>query len=297
MSGLVGRRDHFADDRPTGWGVDGIVVRYGHILALDRVSLGAGAGTVTAVIGADGAGKTTLLKALVGAVRPVTGEVRRPAKRQIGYMSAGPGVYGDLTTVENLSFASRAYGVPRSAARGRIAELLERMALVDGRDRLAGKLSGGMRQKLALACAVVHEPELLVLDEPTTGVDPVSRTELWRLIAGLAADGTAIVMATTYVDEAERAAWVLVLLRGRPLAVGTPEAIVAAVPGELYGVRDAAGNPNAWRRGAAWRLWSPDGTAPSEAELLQPDLEDALVIGQLRAEVANRPPQAGEAAA
>jgi ABC-2 type transport system ATP-binding protein len=243
---------------------------------------------VTAVIGADGAGKTTLLRALVGAVRPVSGHVRRPGKRRIGYVSAGPGVYTDLTTGENLAFAARAYGVRGRAARARIDDLLERTGLADARGRLAGNLSGGMRQKLALACAVVHEPELLVLDEPTTGVDPVSRAELWRLIVGLAAAGTAIVMATTYVDEAERAAWVLVLLRGRPLAVGTPEAIVAAIPGELYGAERAVESPNAWRRGAAWRIWSPDGSGPPDAELLQPDLEDALVIAQLNAEAAER---------
>jgi len=281
MSGWRGRT---ADDRLTGWGVDRITVRYRATRALDGVSLGVGEGAVTAVVGADGAGKTTLLRALVGAVRPVSGRVRRPDKRRTGYVSAGPGVYGDLTVNENLSFVARAYGVSGAAGRRRIEELLEATELVAARGRLVGLLSGGMRQKLALAMAIVHRPELLVLDEPTTGVDPVSRAELWRLIGELAADGTAIALATTYVDEAERAASVLVLLRGRTLASGTPDSIVSAVPGELYGLAAASRNPLAWRRAGAWRQWSPDGSAPPGARLIDPDLEDALVIAQLEVE-------------
>jgi len=275
-----------ADDRITGWGLERVTVRYGHHVALDRVSLGVGAGSVTAVVGADGAGKSTLLRTLVGAQPAASGRVRRPDLRRIGYVSAGPGVYADLTVDENLGFAAGAYGVRRATARTRINQLLERTGLTDARRRLAGQLSGGMRQKLALAMAVVHEPELLVLDEPTTGVDPVSRAELWRLLAGLAARGTAIALATTYVDEAERAASVLVLLRGRTLAAGTPASILAAIPGDLFSLAESASGPLAWRRGAAWRLWSPDGSAPAGARLLTPDLEDALVIAQLAVETA-----------
>jgi ABC-2 type transport system ATP-binding protein len=272
------------EDRVIGYGVDRITVRYGRLTALDRVSLRVGAGQITAVIGADGAGKTTLLRALVGAVRPRSGQVQRPEKRRIGYLSAGPGVYRDLTARENLSFAARAYGLGGRAIRARVAALLEQTNLADAADRLAGRLSGGMRQKLALAMAVAHEPELLVLDEPTTGVDPVSRSELWRLIGGLAARGTAVVMATTYVDEAERGASVLVLLRGRALLAGTPDSVIRAVPGELYELADPVASPLAWRHGTAWRLWSPDGAAPAGARLLEPALEDALVIAQLAAD-------------
>ena len=272
-----------SEERPTGWGVERVTVRYGDVLALDRVSLSVGTGAVTAVVGADGSGKTTLLRTLVGAVRPSQGRVRRPDKRLVGYVSAGTGVYRDLTVDENMGFAARAYGISGRTARQRIDELLGRVELIDARRRLAGLLSGGMRQKLALALAVIHRPELLVLDEPTTGVDPVSRAELWQLIAGLAADGTAIAMATTYVDEAERAASVLVLLRGRTLAAGTPEAIIAAVPGELYEL-GAGVAPLAWRRGATWRVWSPGGGAQEGARLLDPDLEDALVMAQLASE-------------
>jgi ABC-2 type transport system ATP-binding protein len=272
------------EDRATGWGVDGISVRFGHVLALERVSLSVGEGQVTAVVGADGAGKTTLLRALVGVVQPEGGRVRRPAKTSIGYVSAGPGVYGDLTVSENLVFAAGAYGVRGRQARDRIDALLSRTKLDAAHRRLAGKLSGGERQKLALAMAVIHEPELLVLDEPTTGVDPVSRAELWRLIGGLAARGTAVLMATTYVDEAERAASVLVLLRGRTLLAGTPRSVVRSVPGELYELTERAASQYAWRHGASWRLWSPDGAAPPGARLIEPTLEDALVIGQLALE-------------
>ena len=295
MSRADGWRGRSPDDRTTGWGVDRISVRYGSTLALDRVSLGVGEGAVTAVVGADGAGKTTLLRALVGAVRPASGRTRRPDKRRIGYVSAGPGVYADLTVDENLSFVARAYGVSGARGKQRIDELLGATELRAARRRLVGQLSGGMRQKLALAMAVVHRPELLILDEPTTGVDPVSRAELWRLIAALAADGAAIAMATTYVDEAERAASVLVLLRGRALAAGTPESILAAVPGELYALAAPSRNPLAWRRGAEWRQWSPDGSAPPGARLAEPDLEDALVIAQLAVEL--RGPSHGEVAA
>ncbi len=283
MTGEHGGRT--AEDRVTGWGLERVSVRYGRHLALDRVSLGVGAGSVTAVVGADGAGKSTLLRTLVGAQAAVSGRVRRPAKRRIGYVSAGPGVYHDLTVDENLAFAARAYGVSGSRARARIDLLLEATALTEARRRLAGRLSGGMRQKLALAMAVIHEPELLVLDEPTTGVDPVSRAELWRLMAGLAAAGTGIALATTYVDEAERAASVLVLLRGRTLAAGTAASIVEGVPGELYRVDGPTRDPRAWRRGAEWRLWSPSGGASPDATLLVPDLEDALVMAQLSVEL------------
>jgi ABC-2 type transport system ATP-binding protein len=283
MSGV--RPGRSPEDRVTGWGLERVSVRYGHTVALQRVSIGVGSGAVTAVVGADGAGKSTLLRTLVGAQRAETGRVSRPAKRRIGYVSAGPGVYPDLTAEENMSFSAGAYGVPARVARARISELLERTELTSARRRLAGQLSGGMRQKLALAMAVIHQPDLLVLDEPTTGVDPVSRAELWRLVAGLAAEGTAIALATSYVDEAERATSVLVLLRGRMLAAGTAAEIVGDAPGELYRIAGPSHDPRAWRRGAQWRLWSPGGDAPPDAELLTPDLEDALVMAQLAVEL------------
>ena len=266
----------------TSWGCRRLAVRYGATVALEEVSFEVAAGTVAAVVGGDGAGKTSLLRALAGTVRPAAGTVRRPPERRLGYVSAGPGVWADLTVDENLSFSGRAYGLSAGELDRRVGGLLERTGLAEARDRLAGRLSGGMRQKLALAMAVAHEPDLLILDEPTTGVDPVSRAELWRLLAASAAGGAAVVVATTYLDEAERAATVLVLDRGRSLLAGTPDEVVAATPGLVV---DAAARPDgipSWRRGSRWRAWSPDGSTPPGTGPATLDLEDAVIVAQLR---------------
>jgi ABC-2 type transport system ATP-binding protein len=266
------------------WGVRGLGVRYGGRTALDDVTFAVAARSVTAVVGGDGAGKTSLLRALAGVVRPSAGTVSRPDNRRIGYVSAGGGVWADLTAGENLEFAGRAYGLGAGRLRSRTAGLLEQTGLAAARDRLAGRLSGGMRQKLAVAMALVHEPELLVLDEPTTGVDPVSRVELWRLLAGAAAGGAAVALATTYLDEAERAATVLVLDQGRALLAGTPEEVLAAVPGRVVESATRPGGVPAWRRGARWRAWSPDGSPLPGATEVAVDLEDAVVVAQLARE-------------
>jgi len=247
------------------------------------------------VVGGDGAGKTSLLRALAGTVRPTAGTVRRPEDRRIGYVSAGPGVWADLTVEENLEFAGRAYGLGAGRLRSRTAGLLERTGLAEAHDRLAGLLSGGMRQKLALAMALLHEPDLLVLDEPTTGVDPVSRADLWWLIARAAADGAAVVLATSYLDEAERATDVLALDLGRVLASGTPQEIVAAMPGTLRvsGARpEGEARRRAWRRGGRWRIWDPapggagGGTAGAAGGAAVPDLQDAVTVAILARELA-----------
>jgi ABC-2 type transport system ATP-binding protein len=282
------------------WGTDAVSVWYGKVLALDRVTFRAAPGQVSAVVGGDGAGRTTLLRCLAGALAASEGEIRRPAARQIGYLPAGSGTYPDLTVAENLAFRAAVYGVTADA---RGADYLERAGLSAARDRLAGRLSGGMRQKLGVIAAMVHQPALLVLDEPTTGVDPVSRVELWSLIARAAADGAAVVLATSYLDEAERASQVLALDAGRELAAGTPEQIVAAMPGTVRvtdrpPVGDAA--RRAWRRNARWRVWTPSGpeAAPGRPEAalgerVQPDLQDAVTVASLRRELAmsggNRP--------
>ncbi|HEY7605960.1 MAG TPA: ABC transporter ATP-binding protein [Actinomycetes bacterium] len=266
----------------TSWGCRRLEVRYGATVALGEVSFEVAAGTVAAVVGGDGAGKTSLLRALAGTVRPAAGTVRRPDERRLGYVSAGPGVWTDLTVDENLSFSGRAYSLSAGELDRRVGGLLERTGLAGARDRLAGQLSGGMRQKLALVMAVAHEPDLLILDEPTTGVDPVSRAELWRLLAASAAGGAAVVVATTYLDEAERAATVLVLDRGRSLLAGTPDEVMAATPGLVL---DAATRPDgipSWRRGSRWRAWSPDGSTPPGTGPATLDLEDAVIVAQLR---------------
>ena len=214
----------------SGWGVSGLTVRYGRRVALDDVTLDVPAGAITAVTGGDGAGKTTLLRTLAGVTRPAGGTVRGPARHRIGYVAGASGLYDDLTVAENVAFVAGAYGVAGAELQRRRVEILQRTGLDGIDDRLAGRLSGGMRQKLAFALAMLHRPDLLILDEPTTGVDPVSRAELWRLIAGAAAGGAAVVVSTTYLDEAQRAASVLLLDGGRALAAGPPEAVAAALP-------------------------------------------------------------------
>ena len=271
-----------------GWGASGVCVRFGTRQALDRVSISALPGRVTAVVGADGAGKTTLLRCIAGALAPAKGTVRRPDARRLGYLPPGTGVYEDLSVAENLRFRSASYGIPASAGQRRIGDYLERTGLDAAADRLAGQLSGGMLRKLGVIAALLPEPDLLVLDEPTTGVDPVSRADLWWLIASAAAGGAAVLMSTTYTDEAARAARVLVLDSGRPLAEGTPAEIVAAIPGTITvaAERPAAEDERrrSWRRAGAWRVWQP-AAGPEHRDAVTPDLQDAVCVAALRREL------------
>ncbi len=273
------------------WGARELTVRFGDHLALAGVSLDAPAGRVTGVVGGDGAGKTTLLRCLVGAIAPDAGEIRAPEPRRIGYLSSTSGTYPDLSVEENLAFSATAYGVPPTEASLRVAEYLERTGLAAARDRLAGNLSGGMRQKLGVIRAMVHRPDLLVLDEPTTGIDPVSRADLWWLIARAAAEGAAVVLATVYLDEAERASWLLALDDGNVLAEGTPDQIAAAVPGTIrVSTERPSGDASrrSWRRGAMWGTWTPEGAdspAP-QADVVRPDLHDAVTVAALARELA-----------
>lgn len=273
------------------WGVSDLDVRFGRVHALAGVTMDAANGQVTTVVGGDGTGKSTLLRVLVGLLGGDGGEVRRPSRHQIGYLAAGSGVYPDLSVDENLLFSAAAYGLSATEARGRAKPYLRRMDLMSARHRLGGQLSGGMRQKLGVVRAMLHRPALLVLDEPTTGIDPVSRADVWWLISLAAADGAAVVLATTYVEEAQRAASVLVLEGGRVLASGSPAEIVSELPGE---VRSLSARPSdtdaarAWRRGRGWRLWSPENP-PSHfggGDVIAPDLEDAVVVASLRWDLA-----------
>jgi ABC-2 type transport system ATP-binding protein len=273
------------------WGAEDVSVRFGATLALDRVSFRTERGRVSAVVGGDGAGRTTLLRCLAGALAPTSGRVERPPARETGYLSAGSGTYPDLTVAENLAFRAAAYRVAPAEARQWSEELLARAGLDGARDRPAGRLSGGMRQKLGVIAAMVHRPGLLVLDEPTTGVDPVSRADLWWLIARAAADGAAVVLATSYLDEAERALDVLVLDAGAVLASGTPERIVAAMPGALTvaGERPAGeAGRRSWRREGRWRVWHPPGI-PAGGPACRPDLQDAVTVAALARELARAP--------
>jgi ABC-2 type transport system ATP-binding protein len=269
------------------WGLEDVRLSYGRRPALDGVTMPVDRSRVTVVVGGDGAGKSTCLKALVGLLRPQAGTVRRPAKERIGYVPATAGLYTDLTVQQNLDFSAGAYRLPASRRGPKQDEILERTGLAGARHRLGGQLSGGMQRKLAVGLALLHSPDLLVLDEPTTGVDPVSRAELWRLISGAAAGGAAVAVATTYVNEAARAASVVLLEAGTVLASGAPDGILRGIPGAV-GCTSADGGraPTAlsWRRGVRWRVWAPSGELPAGVEPVSPDFEDAVVVAELAGE-------------
>jgi ABC-2 type transport system ATP-binding protein len=258
----------------------GVTVELGGRVVLQDVTLELDPGSVVAVVGGDGAGKSTLLRCFVGEARPARGSVTRPDQRDVGYMPSTSGTWRDLTVDENLAFVARVFGVTGATFDERRDRRLAQAGLTEARDRLVRDLSGGMRQKLGFCLAMIHDPALLVLDEPTTGVDPVSRVDLWRMIAGAAARGAAVVMATTYLDEAERASSVLVLDEGVPLLSGPPHHVIATA-GPVEAVvhpRDAA---QAWRRGRAFHQRGgvdPPGEDPAR---VAPDLEDVVIAAML----------------
>ena len=267
------------------WGLREVSVTRGRTLALAGVTVPVDPARITVVIGGDGAGKSTSLEVLAGLLEPGSGTVLRPSKELIGYVPATAGFYSDLTVQENLDFSASAYGLSGREYAGRADELLEKTGLDQARRRLGGQLSGGMRRKLAVGMALLHTPDLLILDEPTTGVDPVSRAELWRLISGAAAAGTAVAVSTTYVNEAARAVWVVLLEAGKLVAAGSPAQILDDVPGALGAVRGTARpTPLSWRRGASWRVWAPDGRLPDGIRPVRPDFEDAVVAATLASE-------------
>jgi ABC-2 type transport system ATP-binding protein len=261
--------------------VRGVTVEFGGVLALHDVTVDVPRGAVTTVVGGDGAGKSTLLRCLVGEIAPRRGVIDRPPKAQVGYMSSSSGTWHDLTVDENVDFVAGAYGDRGRALGDRSRDLLKHAGLAQVGDRLAGQLSGGMRQKLGFVLAILHQPALAVLDEPSTGVDPVSRVELWRMIAQAAARGIAVIMSTTYLDEAERASSVVVLDQGRVVLSGKPDDVIAAMSGRVVRVAHPADAQRAWRRGREFHEWVPPG-ADRSGEPVTPDLEDAVIVEMLR---------------
>lgn len=257
------------------WGVTAITTGHAGRPALEEVTLAVEPCSVAAVVGGDGAGKTTLLRLLAGLVVPDRGEVSIPDRRRIGYVPASGGVYSDLTVLENLEFLASAHRI--SDPDGAAAPLLRSAGLTAFTNRLAGRLSGGMRRKLAVIGAMLHRPDLLVLDEPTTGIDPSGRSELWRLIAASAAAGSAVVLSSAYLDEAERANTVLVLHEGRALVSGPPAAVRASMPGAVVETDRPGDASRSWRRGGRWREWLPEGSAQASP----PDLEDVVIVASL----------------
>ncbi len=216
---------------------------YDRVVALSDLSMSIEEGEMFGLIGPDGAGKTTAIRLMCGLLKPDGGTVRvlgRDPVRQhlevtqtLGYLSQRFSLYGDLSIDENISFFAEIHGLSMRdpAIRDRRERLLDLTQLAKFRTRLAEQLSGGMKQKLALACTLVHEPRIILLDEPTTGVDPVSRREFWKLLSEFLAQGITILMATPYLDEAERCSRVALLYEGRLVALDTPAALRAALAG------------------------------------------------------------------
>src|SRR5437899_12105828 len=225
--------------------LDRVTKKFGTTVAVNELTLSVERGEMFGLIGPDGAGKTTTIRLMCGLVPPDQGRVRildldpvrdhRRLTDSVGYLSQRFSLYGDLSVDENVAFFAEIHGVRDYAARR--DRLLDLTQLTPFRTRLADRLSGGMKQKLALACTLVHEPELIILDEPTTGDDPVSRREFWKLLSEFLSQGITIVMATPYLDEAERCSRVALLNQGRLLALDTPAALRATLHGSLYEVR------------------------------------------------------------
>lgn len=224
--------------------IAGLGFAYGGSPVLAGVTLAVNPGEIYGLVGADGAGKTTLLRLTVGQLSPQAGRITvlgrdaaDPALRdEIAYMPQGFGLYRDLSVQENLDFFADLHGLTPAVARKRIVELLERTGLAGFEERRAHNLSGGMMQKLALACALVSQPRAMFLDEPTTGVDPVSRRAFWRLLNGVRAEGMAILYATANMDEAERCDRVGLLEAGRLERQGTPLELTHSANAQLIGV-------------------------------------------------------------
>ena len=230
--------------------VRGLARRFGDHRAVAGLDFDVAAGELFGLVGPDGAGKTTTLRMLAGVLRPSAGDARiagvsiaedpERIKPDLAYMSQRFGLYTDLTVDENLEFYADLFEVPANERAARLERLFAFSNLGPFRGRLAGALSGGMKQKLGLSCALVHEPKVLLLDEPTFGVDPISRRDLWRIVHEMVARGVTAVVSTAYLDEAERFDRVALLYQGRVLAVDTPRALTAAFAGRLLEVRLAA---------------------------------------------------------
>jgi len=227
----------------------GLTRRFGRNTAVDGVDLDIPRRAIYGFLGPNGSGKSTAIRMLCGLLTPTSGtasvlglEVPRDAerlRRKIGYMTQRFSLYEDLSVGENLAFLAEIYTLPRAAARARIERLLDEFQLRELRDQRSGTMSGGQRQRLALAGATLHEPELLFLDEPTSAVDPQSRRDFWEALYALVERGTTILVSTHFMDEAERCHELAILDRGRVVASGAPERLMREIDGAVVEIEDA----------------------------------------------------------
>lgn len=224
----------------------GLTRRFGPLTAVDHVTLTVAKGEIFGLVGPDGAGKTTTLRMLCGLIDATEGEAivagynvaknLDAVRDRIGYMAQRFGLYQDLTVEENMLFYSDLFGLPPRERDSLMEKLLEMTRMSPFRDRPAGKLSGGMKQKLALMCTLLHHPEILLLDEPTNGVDPVSRRDFWAILYQLVRDGLTVFVSTAYLDEAERCNRVGLMHQGKLVLCDTPAALKRGVPEAAYAV-------------------------------------------------------------
>jgi drug efflux transport system ATP-binding protein len=228
---------------------ESLTKRFGGLAAVDGLTLSVAEGEIFGLVGPDGAGKTTTMRLLTAIMDPTSGDawvagyhtVREAAavSNAIGYMSQRFGLYPDLTVMENIDFYADIYGVPRRGRQEIVERLLSFSNLTPFKRRQAGNLSGGMKQKLGLACALVHTPRVLFLDEPTNGVDPSSRRDFWRILYQLLRERVTIFVSTAYLDEAERANRIALMHRGKLLAMGTPQEVKKLMRGSILEIRPA----------------------------------------------------------
>jgi ABC-2 type transport system ATP-binding protein len=274
--------------------VDGLIKRFAEFTAVDRLSFSVNRGEIFGLVGPDGAGKTATMRMLAGVMRPNGGAIvidgidavadPEEAKQHVSYMPQRFGLYEDLTVDENIRFYADLFEVPPAIRRERASRLLAASGMSNFGGFRAGQLSGGMKQKLGVTCALVHTPKILLLDEPTTGVDPVSRRDFWRILYGLREDGVTIVISTAYLDEAERCNRLTLLHSGRALYCDTPAELKKHMPGALIAISSADGravrSAISGRPGVSQVLLVGDGAhaVVDDAGLRIPQLQEALDV-------------------
>jgi ABC-2 type transport system ATP-binding protein len=251
--------------------VEGLTKRFQELTAVDHLSLSVNRGEIFGLVGPDGAGKTATMRMLAGVMRPDDGNLvidgvdaradPEEAKQHVSYMPQRFGLYEDLTVDENIRFYADLFEVPAAIRKERARRLLEASEMTNFGGFKAGQLSGGMKQKLGLTCALVHTPRILLLDEPTTGVDPVSRRDFWRILYGLREQGVTIVISTAYLDEAERCNRLTLLHSGHALYCDTPHSLKQQMPGALISIQ------------------SPNGRAVRATITGQPGVSHVILVG------------------